>query len=82
MKAQTAISDTTSQTYLAGTILFANVDYSGLEGYALKAVVGGLIWMVFKLAGDYLSHKILENKKKDKNKEPDANNITSDDKDL
>jgi hypothetical protein len=76
MKAHTALSDSTSNTYLAGTILFANVDYSGFGGYAIKAAIGGLIWMVFKLAGDYISHKMLEKKK---NKEEESTNANDKD---
>jgi hypothetical protein len=34
------------------------MDYSGLADYALKAVIGGVIWMVFKVASDYLSERI------------------------
>ena len=71
MKAQSIATDTTSHTFLTGAILFANVDYSGLGGYAIKAAIGGLIWMIFKLAGDYLSSKILDKKK---NKESDLIN--------
>lgn len=63
MKTNTAQTDSTSQTFLTGTILFANLDYSGLQAYAVKAAIGGIIWMVFKLAGDYLSHKMLNRKK-------------------
>ena len=33
--------------FLTGAILFANLDYSGLADYALKAVVGSAIWMAF-----------------------------------
>ena len=65
MKTNTIIQDTGSHTFLAGTILFANIDYSGVGPYLLKAVIGGAIWMGFKLAGDLLSQKLL-NKKKDK----------------
>ncbi len=54
---------TTSQTFLTGAILFANIDPSGFSGYAVKAIIGGAIWMAFKLAGDYLSYKILSRKK-------------------
>ncbi|MCC6370071.1 MAG: hypothetical protein IT236_03595 [Bacteroidia bacterium] len=60
MKTSTSTTDSTSQAFLTGTILFANLDYSALEAYAIKAVIGGAIWMIFKLAGDYLSHKILK----------------------
>ena len=58
MKTNEAVPDSTSHAFLTGAILFANLDYSGLMDYALKAVVGGTIWMVFKLAGDYLSRRI------------------------
>lgn len=65
MKAHTVATDTASSTFLTGAILFANVDYSGLGGYAIKAAIGGAIWMIFKLAGDYLSEKLLNRRKKD-----------------
>ncbi|MBL7933150.1 MAG: hypothetical protein JNL60_14685 [Bacteroidia bacterium] len=63
MRTHTVAADTASSTFLTGAILFANVDYSGLGGYAVKAAIGGAIWMIFKLAGDYLSQKLLERKK-------------------
>jgi hypothetical protein len=70
MKTQTIHTDSnTSQTFLTGAILFANIDYSGFGGYAVRAAIGGLIWMVFKLAGDYLSHRML-NKKKPEPEDP------------
>jgi hypothetical protein len=61
-KSQT--SDTSSSSlFLTGTILLANMDYSGLMDYAIKAVVGGAIWMAYKIAGDFFSNKM--GKKKD-----------------
>jgi hypothetical protein len=51
-------NDNSSNLFLTGTILLANMDYSGLADYALKAVIGGVIWMVFKVASDYLSERI------------------------
>lgn len=51
-------SDSTSNMFLTGTILLANLDYSGLADYALKAIVGGVIWMAFKVGGDYISERI------------------------
>lgn len=72
MRNNTAAADSTSHTFLTGAILFANLDYSGLAGYAVKAAIGGAIWMIFKLAGDYLSDKLLAKKKK---KEAEENNI-------
>lgn len=56
-----------SHHFLTGAILFANLDYSGLSAYALKAVIGGAIWMAFKLVGDYLSYRLV-NRHKQKNK--------------
>lgn len=58
MKENQASSDSTSNMFLTGTILLANLDYSGLADYALKAVVGGVIWMTFKIAGDYISTRL------------------------
>lgn len=51
-------NDSTSQMFLTGTILLANLDYSGLMDYALKAVIGGIVWMGFKLGADFLSNKL------------------------
>ena len=56
-------SDTTnpnsnfSSLMLTGTILLANVDISGLVNYGLKAVIGGAIWLGFKVAADYIDKK-------------------------
>lgn len=65
IKPHEAQSDTTSHTFLTGAILFANLDYSGFSAYAIKAAIGGAIWMLFKLAGDLLSHRMLEKKKRE-----------------
>lgn len=54
-------TDTGSNVFLTGAILFAGMDYSGLGEYALKAAIGGVIWMAFKLATDYISEKIKRN---------------------
>lgn len=51
-------SDNGSNLFLTGTILLANMDYSGLTDYAVKALIGGVIWMGFKVAGDYISEKM------------------------
>ncbi len=77
MKTQTTTTDSTSQSFLTGAILFANVDFTGYTGYALKAVIGGLIWMVFKLAGDYLSAKLLDKKKTKEQDLPKQDNDTN-----
>lgn len=64
MKTHETTNDSTSQTFLTGAILFANLDYSGLTAYAVKAAIGGAIWMAFKLAGDYISYRMISKKKK------------------
>lgn len=46
-----------SSLMLTGTILLANVDISGLVNYGLKAVIGGAIWLGFKVAADYIDKK-------------------------
>ncbi|HWY98669.1 MAG TPA: hypothetical protein VNY36_06265 [Bacteroidia bacterium] len=50
--------DKSSNMFLTGAILFANLDFASLEEYAIKAAIGGMIWMVFKLAGEYFTEKI------------------------
>lgn len=46
-----------SHVLLTGCILLANLDFTGLLDYALKAVVGGGIWLGFKMAADYVERK-------------------------
>ncbi|MFA6923618.1 MAG: hypothetical protein WC223_05120 [Bacteroidales bacterium] len=58
----TSGGDNSTNIFLTGAILLANMDYSGLAEYALKAAIGGAIWVVFKLTSDYVSHKFKINK--------------------
>ncbi len=51
-------TDGTGSMLLTASILFANIDYSSLIDYAIKAFVGGAIWMAFKVGGEYFSNKI------------------------
>ena len=51
-------TDGTGSMLLTASILFANIDYSSLMDYAIKAFIGGAIWMAFKVGGEYLSNKI------------------------
>ena len=50
--------DNSSNLFLTGTIVLANMDYSGLMDYAVKALIGGAIWMCFKIAGDFFSERM------------------------
>lgn len=51
--------------FLFGAIfnILANTDYASLIDYALKALIGGVIWLLFKLIGDYISSRILARRK-------------------
>jgi hypothetical protein len=46
-----------SNLFLTGAIFLANVDVSGLTDYAIKATVGGAIWLGYKLMADYIDRK-------------------------
>ncbi len=61
-KTQTSTDTSSSSLFLTGTILLANMDYSGLMDYAIKALIGGAIWMAYKIAEDILSNRIGGNK--------------------
>jgi hypothetical protein len=54
--AQTHYSNNIS-VFLFGVILnlLAVIDYSSLIDYSVKAIVGGLIWLAFKIIGEYLT---------------------------
>lgn len=57
-KVQHTAESKTSNLFLTGAILLANLDFTSIEEYAIKAAIGGVIWMVFKVAGDYLHKKL------------------------
>lgn len=46
-----------SNVLLPGTILLANIDMAGLFEYALKAAVGGGIWLAYKITAEYLERR-------------------------
>ncbi len=52
-----------SSVLLYGALMFANIDAASVMDYTVKALVGGVVWLGFKVAADYLSQKI-----KNKNK--------------
>lgn len=55
---QFVVSENLSSVILYFIVLFANIDYTGIIDYGIKAVVGSLIWFVFKLLGEYLLAKM------------------------
>jgi hypothetical protein len=62
LKTNNLQTDSHSNLLLTGMIVFANLDYNGLIDYGFKALIGGFIWMGFKLAGDYFSNRIKKQK--------------------
>jgi hypothetical protein len=45
--------------FLLGAIfnILAGIDFNSLIDYSLKAFVGGVIWLGFKILADYMSRK-------------------------
>ncbi len=57
METKTTSETTSSSILLTGIVFLANLDFVGLLDYALKAGIGGAIWLGFKLTADYLERK-------------------------
>ena len=57
LRTQSQTDSIFSSVLLTGTILMANVDVNGLLDYGLKALLGGAIWLGYKIAADYLGKK-------------------------
>lgn len=49
--------NTSSNVLLTGCILLANLDFAGLLDYAVKALIGGGIWLGYKVTADYIERK-------------------------
>ena len=58
MESKTNINgNPSSGLFLTGAIFLANLDFAGLADYALKATIGGAIWLGYKLFADYIDKK-------------------------
>jgi hypothetical protein len=57
METKTSTENTSSSILLTGVVFLANLDFVGLLDYALKAGIGGAIWLGFKLTADYIDRK-------------------------
>ena len=57
MDTKATTENTSSSIFLTGAIFLANLDFAGLLDYAIKASVGGAIWLGFKLTADYIDRK-------------------------
>lgn len=60
---QIQTENTSANLLLTGFVFLANLDFTGYIDYAVKAAIGGIIWMGFKLTTDHISEKI-KNKRK------------------
>lgn len=52
--------------FMLGAMLniLAAIDVAGIIDYSIRAFLGGLVWLVFKLLGDYLTKKMDNDKTK------------------
>lgn len=57
METKTGTGDTASNIFLTGSIFLANLDFTGLMDYAIKAVIGGFMWLLFKMVADHIERK-------------------------
>lgn len=57
METKTSTESTSSSILLTGVVFLANLDFVGLLDYALKAGIGGAIWLGYKLTADYIERK-------------------------
>lgn len=64
-------SNSNLSVFLLGAILniLAAVDFSSLFDYSLKAVLGGVIWLLFKIIGEYITLRLKNSSTKDSEKE-------------
>jgi hypothetical protein len=58
IKTNTTATDGNSNLLLTGILLLANMDYNSFLDYGIKAMIGGFIWMGFKIASEYVSGKM------------------------
>lgn len=57
METKSSSENTSSSILLTGVVFLANLDFVGLLDYALKAGIGGAIWLGYKLTADYIDRK-------------------------
>jgi hypothetical protein len=63
---KTDSNGTFSNLLLPGTILLANIDVTGLFVYGLKALLGGGVWLAYKVVADRMEKKSLKKNKRSK----------------
>ena len=57
-------ANSNASVFLLGAIIniLPLIEWTSLADYGIKAFIGGIIWLVFKLIGDYLSLKLFSKK--------------------
>lgn len=55
-------SDLTGNLILTANMVLANMDFADYADYAIKAIIGGVVWMGFKMAGEYFSERFKKDK--------------------
>lgn len=66
MNASTAQSQSNFSIFLLGAILniLAGLDYTSLMDYTAKAIIGGIVWLVFKVIADFVKERFIVKEKK------------------
>jgi len=54
METKTHSESSSSNMLLTGCVFLANLDFTGLLDYAVKALIGGGIWLGYKMTSDYM----------------------------
>ena len=57
METKTMNGNSSSNIFLTGAIFLANLDFAGLADYAIKAAIGGAIWLGYKVTADYIEKR-------------------------
>jgi len=80
MKLQQFLTTDINSVFLYLFILFADLDYASLADYTIKALIGGAVWFLFKVVGDYFARRV---KRYHKSKSsPEADNRSPYDKEM
>ncbi len=58
--------------------LLAQADANGLIDYTLKALIGGFIWLLFKLLSDYITHRLKANERASESESEEPENPNPD----
>ena len=57
-------SDSNTTIFLLGAVLniLALTEWTSLLDYSIKAFIGGIVWLVFKLISNYITRKFINKK--------------------